>query len=185
MSKTNSKNRFELRYRMNVEDLSTLLYLSKQTWSRRVYWNLVPAGYWLLAAIVAAPILFYAPVRQAIIDSAGFYVPPLIVAVLGLSLFVFHRRLLIPALLRDMLEEQGLDKQIHVSVTSAGITFRNIGITSDIPWKAVKRVTDSYGCIILFTSPSNGVAVPRRVFATQKEAERFLSFVKEKTGKQP
>jgi hypothetical protein len=183
MPKTNSKDRFELRYRLSVEDFSILIYLSKQTWSKRIYWNLVPAAYWLLTAIFAVPILFYAPIRQAIINGAGFYVPPLIVAALGLSLLAFHRRILIPAVLRDTLAEQGLDKQIHVNVTSAGITCRNTGITSDIPWKAVKRVVDTYGCIILFTSSGNGVVVPRRIFATQKEAELFVSFVNRKAGK--
>jgi|GEM_PF-2869074 len=183
MPKTNSRNRFELRYRMDVDDFSTLLYFSRQTWSKRIYWAIVPAFYWLLVACVALPVLFYAPLREAIIASAGFYVPPLIVASFALAFFLFHRRILVPAMLRDTLNEQGFDKPIHLSVADKGITFRNIGITSALPWKTVKRVVNAYGRIILFTSDGNGLVVPHRIFATQKEAERFLSFVNQKVRK--
>jgi hypothetical protein len=183
-SKTTSKGHFELRYRMTADDFSALLYATKQTWSSRVYYNLVPAAYWLLGAFVALPMLFYAPLRQSIMQHAGFYVPPLIVAALGLILFLFHRRVLVPAVIRDALDGQGfLKTECKIVATDSGLTFSCGGITSEIPWRTVERVAESYGRILLFTSRSNGVIAPRHAFATEQEAERFLSFARRRAGK--
>lgn len=183
MPKAKSKTRFDLRYRMKVEELQAYQYVAHKNsgWSTRFYWGLSTAAYWLIFSIAALPIVFYAPLRQTIIEAAGFYGPPLIVFAIALALMIFHSRILMPAMLRESLDAHYGDNEIEITAASSGLVFSCGGVTTNIPWEAVERVIDAYGCIFLLATRGNGVLVPRRAFATPKEAARFLAFAKKNT----
>lgn len=116
-------------------------------------------------------------------NQAGFYGPPLLVALFGLILFIFHRRILLPAVVRDFISGYGLSDEAHIVAADAGMNYEVNGIKTDIPWSAIQRVTRRYGCIFLSTSRKNAIVLPERAFATPEEAERFLSFAQRRAGK--
>lgn len=184
MPETNSTNSFELRFHFTTQEFHALRYITQlNTWSHRFQWALFISSYWMIAGFIALPIVFYAPLRQEIIDRSGFYGPPLIIFLVALLLVAFHWRIIMPAMMRDALRASYGGNEIAIVVNNSGIVFRNSGITIDVPWHAVHAVTDAFGCIMLMSGEANGVAVPRRVFATPEEAERFLSFAREKAEK--
>lgn len=180
MTKKKSKTRFDLRYRMKVEELHAYQYVAHRGagWNTRFYWSLPIASYWLVFAIIAVPIVFYAPLRKTIIETTGFYGPPLIIFTVALLLMTFHSRVLIPGMLRETLEAHYGENEIEVTSADSGVVFRCGGVTTNIPWEAVERVVDAYDCIFLLATRGNGVLAPHRAFATPKEAARFLAFAK-------
>jgi hypothetical protein len=180
----NTDDRFDLRFKLALSEYYALYYVSKRTLSERVYAALVPAAYWAMGAIIVLPLVFHAPLRQSVMSVAGYYGPPLIIFFIFAIFFVFHRYVLVPAVWRDMLESDGFyGQENRVTVTNSGIAYRAGHVTSKVPWRAVERVVDTYDCIFLFTGRNNAVIVPRRAFANEKKAQRFLAFALKKAGK--
>jgi hypothetical protein len=180
----NTNDRFDLRFQLTAQEYYALYYVSKQTLSERIHAGLAPTAYWALGALIVLPLVFYTPLRQSVMEVTGYSGPPLIIFFVFAIFYVFHRYVLTPALWRDWLDSQELaGNEIHVTATSSGIVYRASDITSKMPWRTIKRVADTYKCIFLFTGRNSAVIVPRRAFATDKQAQRFLAFALKKAGK--
>lgn len=160
-----------------------LLRAMKYTWAERVSAMLTPAAYWGLALIATMPFLFSRPFRQTFQPYLGSFAPVVVVLLLGGLLYTFHTFVLLPRLIRDTLEGQLIGQgESRISVTEHSIASHLGEVMSEIPWKAIKRVADSRGCIILFTGRNSGLILPRRAFDTPQDADQLLAFANQKTG---
>jgi hypothetical protein len=183
MQSTDTNPRFELRFRPTARDYMALLRATRHTRAEKLYALIVPAAYWGLALILTMPFLFSDFFRDIFEPYLGDFAPVFFVLVLGVLFYLLHTFVLFPRIIKDTLEGQIIGQgENHIVIDETGITSRVAEMTTQIPWRAVQRVADAHGCILLFIGRNSGLIVPRRVFTTAVEASRFLAFAMQKSG---
>jgi hypothetical protein len=94
----------------------------------------------------------------------------------GIAIFLMLR-VINPAILRRQF--QGLTasrREFTVNLHDDGVRYSCGTIASSIPWDTIDRAIEKRGCIFLFLDDLMAVIVPRRAFASARDADNFLSF---------
>lgn len=165
---------FEVSYRLDKTDYRAMM---------DAYWRLTTfrrVRVLVLQAIPVAAALFaifvwwttgkLAALGLAALAAAGFAVAPLI------NVLAYDRSF----------KRLGIGEgEVRLRADAAGLELHATTLgDSNIPWTAVRHVSDTGGRVLLWLNVYQAVIVPRRAFGSGTEAERFVQLARGRTAGQ-